>query len=439
MRTELDERSVAELRRVLARMESSAPLAPDLETVAAPVVAPERRRLNGIVIAGMTALAIFAVVIPTLLFSGRQPEQAPIASPPSTDAPTTPPTTVRLALNTEWTAFVVDKPVDAMTVHQSRIFAVALGAVLTSADGIDWEEVGELPTHGWASARRLVSHGDYLVAAGDEILPEADGGRAAHSAVWASSDLGATWTKTLLDGFHVDLASTPEGLVIAGFVVLGQEGDHVLRQAIAWTSDDGGDWTVAWNSDDPGGTSSRADAVAWDGEGLTILGWSGPHDYHEGAGKPSGPIWDRVAWTGPRTADLTSPIAIDLRGFTQALEPPIALTFGLDQSVKDSSAVWGSADGVAWTPIEVDPGPWSYQGVAVGGNTIVVTAYALGDRGSSTGVWVSTDLNNWEALDVSSLPDGVGLGPVVLHNDVLVAAGHPDAGPYGLFTTRLVR
>jgi hypothetical protein len=407
------------------------------ELEAVPTSGSESRTRTGLLTA-VAAAVIFAIV-PWLL----RPEPPAADTPPPIPQAPTPTAPVEPDQRAfEWSHTELPVRVNSLVVHEGRFFAIGGGLVLASNDGSNWTEIGRLPSG--ASVSQLVSHGPRLVARGAEITEDSDGAPLPIPSVWASEDEGVTWVRADIEGHISDIASTPSGLVAAGSIDLGQDGDRVRWQAAVWLSDDGRAWTLAWSSNDPEGTSSNADATIWDESGITILGRHGPDRYYgDGLGNPD-PVWERVAWIGSTASELGGPTPVGLPGNMEAQTRipggHIALVYGFDRSVKESSAVWGSDNGVHWTPIEVDPENWSYNTVAADGHAIVIAGDTLGASDSpEPRVWLSTDGITWESLDISALPEELRLGSVALHDGLLVVAGHHDPTPTGyLFTGRLI-
>jgi hypothetical protein len=383
------------------------------------------------------AAAVVLAVVPWLL----RPELPASDTPPpipQTPVPTAPVEPDQRTV--DWSRTELPVRIAALVVHDGRFFGTGGGLVFAGDDGIEWTEMGRLPSG--ASVSQLVSHGQLLVARGAETTEDTDGAPLAIPAVWLSEDEGVNWSRVDVEGHFSDIASTPAGLVAAGSVNLGQDENRLRWQAAVWVSDERA-WTLVWSSDDPEGISSHADAVLWDETGLTVLGRHGP-DPHvgDGVGNPD-PVWERVAWIGSTTWELGSPTRVELPGNVEAHgRTPgghMVLVYGFDRSVKESSAVWGSANDADWSPIPVDSGRWSYEGVAADGHTIVITGSTLGASDNpEPKIWLSTDGATWLSVDVSPLPDRLRLGPVVFHEGVLVVVGYYDSASNGyLFTGRL--
>lgn len=403
------------------------------EVEVAPPSGSGSRALAGLIYA--VAAAIVLAAVPWLLRPAPPAADTPPSTPP-VPAPTAPAEPNQRTV--EWSHTELPVRVNALVVHAGRFFAIGGSLVLASDDGINWTEIGRLPSG--ASVGQLVSHGPLLVARGAEIAEDGQGGPVSTSAVWMSEDHGANWSRANIEGDLTDMTSSPLGLVVTGSLDLGQDGDRVRRRAAAWLTDDGKAWTRVWSSEDPDGTSSTADAVMWNGVELAVLGRRGPNRYPGDApGRQNAP-WERLAWIGPTVSELTGPLPIDLPGSIETHGRTFAghtvLVYGFDRSAKESSAVWANRNGIDWSPVHVDAGPWSYDGVAADGSTIVITGSTLGASDNpEPRVWLSTDGATWESADVSSLPKKVRLASAAIHKGVLVVVGYHDTSLKGYLIT----
>lgn len=426
----LDERHTAELRRVLAQMEAGAPLAPDLEEnrIVAPV--PGKTLKPAAFALGMAV--VLAVFVPLALIPDRPPVQSggpgtsPPAGPMTTLADPEPTTTLGPSNGPTaagpWDVTETPARIDALTVHEDRFYAITGGAVLASEDGVSWTTVGTLPEE--AVVLELVSHDGILVGHGGTVV-DAPTGRDWTDTVWISTDGGTTWSPTLVGERVRRVASTPFGLVATGWVDLDPVGAQLPRAAALWTSSDGIDWTLAWRAEGDTDVSSTADAVVW-ADGLVVIGSQGPAPFDEGAGHPSDPVWERVAWTGATLADLAPAGSVNVAGFFTDVATTdlghFALTYGFDPAAKDSSAAWQSGDGVHWTDIRVGTG-WQHVSVAADGTTVVIGGDTLqSGQPRQPKVWYTVDGQTWVEMDTSMITAGLALRAVAIHDGELVVA-----------------
>lgn len=435
MKSTLYESGRADLRRVLAQMEAAAPLAPDLETPTE--VRPELARRGGVT--GLIGVAVVtALILPAALLWGppaEEPDRVPVGAEPPVQPNTTPTTAVPAV---EWTSTELSNFVDAVTVHEGRFYTTSAQQVLVSDDGVEWTTAGSLPAG--SHIGELVSHGGNLVGRGSETTEDTDGGKLSTPMVLTSTDDGKTWFVSMVGAPLGGVTSTPAGLVAPGFIELEPVGDQLPREAAVWTSDNGIDWTLAWQDEGDVARSSRAVDAIWD-DGLVVIGWQGPANFSEGSGK-DGPEWDKVAWTAPTASALSASAPTNILGHiadhTQSSSGHFALTYSVDPSVKDSSAVWRSDDGIEWTQVDVGAG-WYHTAIATEGSMIVIGGDTLGFAPEpETRIWVSTDGANWHDFDTSALPEGLRVRSVALHDGVLVVAlySNDKIGGY-LMSTRI--
>lgn len=441
MKSTFNESGRADLRRVLAQMESSAPLAPDLESEVT-VGEPVRDRptaLNALI--GLAA--VVALILPAAFFIGRSPAEQPGNVPIGAGPPVEPSTTLGTIANTpvpaaEWVSTELPGFVDATIVHQGRFYAITAEQVLVSDDGVEWTTAGQLPAR--SHVDQLVSHGDLLVANGSEVTEDAAGGKMSTPKILTSTDAGETWSVALPGEFAVSVVSTPNGLVAPGWIDLDPVGDQLPRKAAVWTSEDGSEWTLAWEAEADVSSSSVATNAIWE-DGLVVIGRKGPANYSEGSGK-DGPEWERVVWTGTSASELSASVPTNILGYFEDLASTslghFALTYSIDRSVKDSSAAWRSDDGIGWTRIDVGAG-WYHNSIATEGSIMIIGGDTLGYAPvPEARIWLTTDGVNWHDFDTSTLPEGLRLSSVELHNGVLVAAlySNDEVGGY-LMRTRI--
>lgn len=439
MNSKLSESGRADLRRVLAQMESSAPLAPDLESVVAVSESVRHRptALNALI--GVAVVA--ALILPAALFFDRSPAEQPDRVPVGAEPPVEPSTTVGTMATTvgptrEWASIELPAFVDATVVHQGRFYAVSAEQVLVSDNGVEWTNSGQLPER--SHVDQLVSHGDLLVANGSEISEDAAGGKMSTPKIFTSTDDGETWSVALPGEFVVSVVSSPIGLVAPGWIDLLPIGDQLPRKAAVWTSENGLDWTLAWEAEADVTSSSVATNAIWV-DGLVVIGAEGPAHYSEGSAK-DGPEWERVVWTGTSASELSASAPTNILGYFEDLATTslghFALTYSIDLSVKDSSAAWRSDDGIDWTRIDVGAG-WYHNSIATEGSIMIIGGDTLGYAPvPEARIWLTTDGVNWHDFDTSTLPEGLRLSSVELHDGVLVAAlySNDEVGGY-LFST----
>lgn len=436
MKSTLNESGRADLRRVLAQMESSAPMAPDLETPTTVTNPVHHRSTAANALVGVAVVT--ALILPAAFIFGGSPTDEPDRVPVGAEPPIEPNTTATTAVQAvEWDTTELPNYVDGVTVHKDRFYTTSAGQVLVSADGVEWSEAGRLPPNSHVS--QLLSHQGLLVANGAVLADDSEGGKDWRGTVWVSSDDGATWSSTPHDGWR-SITSTPLGLVAVGAVDLEPVGDQRPQEAVAWTSDNGIEWTISWQDEGDVARSSRAVQAIWD-DGLVVIGWQGPANFSEGAGK-DGPEWDKVTWTGPSASELSASGSTNILGHvadrTQTSLGHFALTYSVDLSVKDSSAVWRSEDGIEWTQVDVGAG-WYHTAITTEGSMIVIGGDTLGYAPEpETRIWISTDGVNWHDFDTSALPKGLRVRSVALHDGVLVASlySNEEIGGY-LSSTRI--
>jgi hypothetical protein len=221
----------------------------------------------------------------------------------------------------------------------------------------------------------IVALDDGWVAVGSETTAAGQG-----IAVWTSSD-GTQWSRVSPDAFPLDGAEM-RGLVRFGdgLVAAGVGGGD----AMAWTSPDGNDWTRVTSAALGGeGDQGIRGLAVWDST-LVAVGWDNATEDGKGA-----------VWTSMNGTD-----------WVQASDPQNALGGAGGQRVH--SVVAGGPGLVAVGDTRIRP-DWDGE------------------------IWVSTDGDVWERLEVAGL-SGAGeqlLNVVASGPDGLVAAGFDSAGGEG--------
>ena len=276
-------------------------------------------------------------------------------------------------------------------------------AVWTSPDGLAWSRVAhDEGVFGGPSTqfmRAVAPAGPGLVAVGGDIP-----GDDVDVAVWVSPD-GLAWSRVAQDqeglGGPDDQLATAMAPAGPGLVAAGWEGPGEDSDAAVWTSPDGLAWSrvphdealfggpgiqeidglavidglvVAVGSDESGADGSAAVWTSPDG-----LSWSRvPHD-EATFGGPGNQVMLAVAAGGPGL------VAVGLEGAS-------------DRAV---AAVWTSPDGLAWSRVPHDESVFGaaerqiMEGVVAAGGGLVAFGWQAQDEEMDTAVWVSADGLAW--------------------------------------------
>lgn len=194
--------------------------------------------------------------------------------------------------------------------------------VLTSADGITWEHVADLPQ---AQVQDVAVIGDRFVAVGHTWTATGD----TDAAAWYSDDGGATWTPVDMPdgGSSLSVASlAPFGDVLVA-VGDGGRSDVALFVTASWVTTDGASWEVY---EVASGAFGRA-VAAVDG-GLVAAGNFGAHDIGPGVAWTStdGQTWIEGDQLGDGTVRLSGVAGTD----------DVVVAVGECQSTTCDTVVW---------------------------------------------------------------------------------------------------
>lgn len=243
-------------------------------------------------------------------------------------------------------------------------------AVWTSADGVDWTRVPDLPDpdpEGLSGLSAVAAGGPGVVAV------SAPGPFGVSEVVVLGSPDGLQWTELAggdvvpRDGEVLAVTAAGPGLVAVG--------SDTSRDAAVWLSPDGRSWTRVAHDEATFGDAQMTAVVAG-GPGLVAVGddvWTSP---------------DGLSWTRSVVEGQISAVTVGGPGF-------VAVGQGDDAR----GAIWTSTEGTTWTPVPGDqaistrPGE-GFADVVSAGQRLV----AIGDQ---TTVWTSTDGLSW-----TQIPDG---------------------------------
>ena len=318
-------------------------------------------------------------------------------------------------------------------------------AVWRSRDGVEWSRVDAgnpaLAGDGRQVMTDVVAGGPGFIAVGSGTNPavssEVEGVGFVEAVVWTSAD-GETWTRgskaqslTADDPCLLEEPATSMSAVAAGgpgFVAVGTRNCRAHQHAAVWTSTDGLTWEMAPPDREaalgPGDQIMR-DIVERDGT-LVAVGQA-----TEGNAFSVPAAWastDGITWTRAPdpplldgttkgtlyavTATETGFVAVGVTAADpsqtflnagHALERSNSIFVLASQSM--DAAVWLSADGLSWAPVDETTGLFTEseaQGmldvsVAYGGLVAVGFTGVLADRDAA--VWLSEDGTEWRKTD----------------------------------------
>jgi hypothetical protein len=351
----------------LARAQS-APVMPDM--------APRRVHPTWVAVSAAAATLVLVGGLMLMLRPGDQTEMPPATTPPNTTVTTVPVTTATTvpvttattvpitvdpaASEAGWSRWSLDPMVfgnaAVMDVVNGDGTLVAVGAdydcvecgasVWLSGNGVEWTRVFTDPNGRRMKAAAVGEHG--IIAVGDATNDVGE----STAGVWTSSD-GTSWARGELPGGNQawDVASGGPGYVAVGSVER-VEGDIILDDAVVWTSVDGSVWSRIEDDVDLF-ANALVTTIVTTSDGLAAFGLA--------------PVSFEVDENGDRWYEHTL-------------------------------GVWTSVDGVDWTQQDVgdlgdlDGGVWWAAVLdAVGaGDSILIAA--------ENGLWLSTDLTEWQQV-----------------------------------------
>lgn len=174
-----------------------------------------------------------------------------------------------------------DSRVNSVVAHDGSFLAVG-SAIWQSADGIDWDRIGEAPK----TALGHVISTDYgLMAAGDDGQEAPAIYRSGDGTSWIQAEVGGT-----SEGFNCstyDIVEAEDGLFAVGCSAAAGGPTASNRNAAVWRSDDGSVWSMVERA-----ASSRHDnlwGIVADGNRLVAAGDTTQPSYSN-----SGLIWISV-------------------------------------------------------------------------------------------------------------------------------------------------
>lgn len=437
MRNDLRDDSRADLRRVLADMESLAPLSPEFETQPLQLRRKPRRDRNSLLVALGAAVVVLVLAVPLVLRSPSGDMFGSNNSPPTAAqvVPTTSPSLTEVTnvdaspSSTEatqvgaWTVTEVPYPTVIEAMGQGFV-AVSAHEVRSSDDGIEWFEVARLDDRTYLFD--LEHRGDTLVGAGSGFVDPAKGFETPQL-VWTSIDRGVSWVSVDI-GMVADITVTPDGFAAVGIERDNSDPNYNRTGGVLWTSPDGLIWTQIATSDDPEGESSSFRNVVWDGQQLVVLGHRGATYVSEGSGMEDSEH-DNVTWYSDGTA-ISEPMPSSLRGNLDADSTAvtshgiIATTHWSTPTVKTVGAAWISQDGVTWTTLDVEVGNYEYTDIGHSGDDVFLSGSELGKIGDR-GLWVTRDGSSWTRVELpEGLVDGIPQQVEVSEGALVFGADH---------------
>jgi hypothetical protein len=266
--------------------------------------------------------------------------------------------------------------------------------VLSSADGITWNEGLQLPAGG-AIVTDVTESGGTLVAGG--YVPGT--GPALGAAMAWTMAAGQAWIATPLSTANWSIASHV-AVGPAGFLVSGYAPNQL------WASADG----IGWHAIVATGISSdvHADALLGNGTGYILAQLMPPEVWHS---------TDGVRWTKTYQAPALSGISTYYMGSIMKAPDGSYRAFGgiytgtgiaIPNAPLGDTTIWTSPDLIHWTmsgPIKT-PGWGAFVPIAGGFAVAGIQTYSADPNAlEPLGVWTSGDGRTWKPLaGVSSLP-----------------------------------
>jgi hypothetical protein len=241
--------------------------------------------------------------------------------------------------------------------------------ILTSADGITWQELGDQAA--------FTAPGSYVlgVTAGKNgyvvVGKQMTGGRL-FAAMWWSADL-RTWVQANNGGLDGRLKSSAAYAVAAtatGFIAAGT---HGAGQAV-WTSADGRNWNIADVPVPTGAASGLLSLIAVNGSRIAAAGYA-----VTGAGNvpivvvsaDGGQHWRQIVLAAPGGVGAVTALTAAGGGFTAAGQT------GQAGSAGRHTVTWTSPDGLTWsTAAPADANVGRITALAAAGDAGTVTGTA---------------------------------------------------------------
>ncbi len=290
-----------------------------------------------------------------------------------------------------------------------------------SGPALDWQRVA--PGQSWSGPGEQRMDAVAVSERGFVAVGSVDGNEGADGALWRSSD-GQEWTPASGGGAVfagpgdqrlADVAAGP-----AGSVAVGTDGGS----AAVWASPDGEAWQRVGHDEGVfgGPGDQRMDAVVAldDGGWMAVGSDTGPGN-RDGAiwRSPDGLTWSRIsdeaALGGPGDQRLTDAV-LGQQGL---------VAVGVDG---ERASAWTSADGSAWSRVEVGNG--QLAGVAVGRDGVLVAVGSSNGEGLDAAVWRSADARQWSGAGGDELggPLDQELAAVTQGDDLMVVVGRTNRG-----------
>ena len=413
-----------------------------------PTAGSSRTGLLGL--AAVIVLAACAVAAPTPGPSSAPGGSAPDQPAASTPSPSTGPASGEWELLPEIAAFTGAQVADVERGAAGLIAlgtAVAVGgavaegrpAVWSSADGRTWTEPVELPLPTPApavvGADAVTRFGEGFVAVGEAVTEAGIVGLA-----WTSVD-GRSWTvdRIAAGACPADVAS--RGSLIVAVGTIGPCHSGGAGQPGTWTSADGRTWRAGTLTGDDGRFGAFA-VVAATADLFVAAGSVGStaaacdtgcaaRPEHRLDGAPwisaDGRTWRRVADPAPFELSGVRTVVAGRTGLVAAGSPWYTPTG------PDSTVLWRSADGRAWTVAEPAPPFADRLGISLTATDAGIALLTLDSTtaGAPARAWTSADGIVWRQLPTLPLPPGGQVARIVGFGGGLAVIGQRDVAAPG--------
>ena len=298
-----------------------------------------------------------------------------------------------------------------------------VAAVLHSPDGQAWSEVAA-PLDGRCGPTALCGATPTGIAANAETLVVTGQDEAMDvAAVWTSPD-GGSWTRmrTLPDlrgGRLSGLVRTPSGFAA---VVNGSPGTAPGSIGVVLGSADGGSWSVAWLPAPSGASDRLLNAVVGTGAGYAAVGSIGPAV--AAWSSPDGRAWSATTMSGKADIGFGGGLVAH-DGALWAFVPVDIWQPGVTNAFR-----WTSTDGgVTWAQGGSGP-PFNLLRAVLSplGGLVAIGRPAASQPGESSPIWTSVDGTAWTAATIGGAASRANdtVTSIAESNGRLVVAGWTD-------------